>query len=303
MKLQRFAVAGALLASVSAHASIAGGGNGSLVMIAYDKNLSGDFSATAGVFDLGLTIDDLIGASGNGSGFTPTATATAANAGGVAWNFIQNTITVGGVVTSFGGTNDWTAAWNRLLTNVDAADLKFVITAFDTVGVGAAQRSLVTGRPDATVRLSATAASGLQQIATGKTNDIFTPIANKGTIASAANGAYTFTSADGVSTRANGYVMAGDAFGNEWRSNNALQGETLASDFTALYVVDGTGQRALVLGGLTLNVASGVLTNVLDYGYVPSPPVSELPEPGTGGLALAALVLLRCATRRGRRAA
>ena len=298
MKLQRFAAAGALLASVSVHASIAGGGNGSLVMIAYDKNLSGDFSATAGVFDLGLTIDDLIGSSGNGSGFTPTATAAAAYAGGVTWNFVQNTITVGGVVTSFGGTNDWTAAWNRLLANVDAADLKFAITAFDTVGVGAAQRSLVTGQPNATSRFSTAAASGLQQIAMGKTNDIFTPIANKGTIASAANGAYTFTSADGVSTRANGYVMAGDAFGNEWRNNNVLQGETRASDYTDLYVVDGAGKRALVLGGLSLNVASGVLTNLLDYGYVPPPPMLDVPEPSTYALALAGLVLLGRAARR-----
>lgn len=294
MKLQRFAVAAALLASVSAHASIAGGGNGSLVMIAYDKNLSGAFSATAGVFDLGLTIDDVIGASGNGSGVV----ATAALQQGVAWDFINNTIKIGGVVTSFGGTNDWTAAWNRLLANVDAADLTFVITAFDTVGVGAAQRSLVTGRPDATAHFTTVNASGLQQIAAGKVNDIFTPIANRGTIASVANGAYTFTSADGVATRSNGYVMAGDAFANEWRNNNVLQGETLASNITDLYVVDGTG-KSLKLGlGLSLSAASGVLTNVLDYNYGLDHPVSTTPEPGGWALLAAGLAVVGSALRR-----
>lgn len=283
MKLQHIAAAVALVAAGTANAAIATGGNGSLVLIAYDK---AGGTTTAGVFDLGLTLDDLVGAAGNGT-TGPTATSLAGLGQGLQWNFLNNTITVGGVVTSFGGSNDWTAAWNTLLANSDAADLSFVVTAFDSVGYGAQVRSLVTGKPNAPQTFTATQAMNLTAIAGGKANDIFTPIANKGTIASAANGAYTFTAADGATTRANGYAMAGDGFANEWRTANQLQGETNASSFTSLYIVDGAGKKFELEGTLSLSAANGTLT-------------LAVPEPTTYALLVTGLAVVGAAARRRR---
>lgn len=288
MKLQHIAAAVALAAVGSANAAIATGGNGSLVLIAYDKNAQGSFATTAGVFDLGLTLDDLIGATGNGTGVA--ATSIAASGKNLKWDFVNNTITVGNTITSFGGTNNWTGAWNTLLANSDAADLSFVVTALDTVGFGAAARTLVTGKADSTAVLSGTVASGLQQIGGGKSNDIFTPIANKGTIASAANGAYTFTSADGAATVGNGYAMAGNGFANEWRNFNLLQGETLASKTTALWSVDSLGRTFKLNGELALSAANGTLI------------LTAVPEPSTYALLVTGLAVAGFAARR-RRAA
>lgn len=292
MKLKHIAAALAVLAAGTANAAIATGGNGSLVMIAYDKAPTGSFNNVAGVFDLGITIDDLIGATGNGT----AVSATALQSKNLSWNFNTNTLSINGVVSNAYGANNWTAAWNTLLANSDAADLSFVLTAFDTVGVGASKRSIVTGKAGSTAVFTNTNGSGVQAIAGGLPNDIFAPIANKGTIASAANGAYTFTTADGAATRANGYAMAGDAFGTEWRSANSLLGETLASNTTALYAVDGAGKR-IQLGATTpgkgvveLNAATGTL----------SYSVSAVPEPSSYAMMIAGLAVAGAVARRRR---
>lgn len=288
MKLQHIAAAAlALTAFGSANAAIATGGNGSLVLIAYDKSPAGSFNNVAGVFDLGITLDDLVGSTANGT-TGATATSLAGTKSSLSWNFTTNVMTVNGATTTAYGANDWTAAWNTLLANVDASDLSFVVTAFDTTGIGAAKRSIVTGSATSTANFNSTQAVGLQQIAGGApTNDIFTPIANKGTIGSAANGAYTFTTADGAATRANGYAMAGDGFGNEWRSNNVLTGETLAANSTALYLVDGAAKKFQIEGTLNLNAATGTLT-------------LAVPEPTTYALMVAGLAVVGAAARRRR---
>lgn len=289
MKLQHIAAAVALVAAGTANAAIATGGNGSLVLIAYDKTGG---TTTAGVFDLGITLDDLIGSAGNGT-VGATATSLSGLGSNLSWNFNTNTLSVNGVASSTYGANSWTAAWNTLLANSDAADLQFVVTAFDSVGVGAAKRSIVTGQTGSTAVFNTTQASGLQAIASGLPQDIFTPIANKGTIGSAANGAYTFTAADGAATRANGYAMAGDAFGNEWRSNNVLLGETFASNTTSLYVVDGAAKKFQLGGTLALNAGTGVLS--LTTSVTPA-----VPEPSTYALLFAGLAVVGAVTRRRR---
>lgn len=294
MKLKHIAAALAVLAAGTANAAIATGGNGSLVMIAYDKASTGSFNNVAGVFDLGITLDDLIGSTGNGT----AVSATALQSKDLSWNFNTNTLSIGGVVSNAYGANNWTAAWNTLLANTDAADLSFVVTAFDTAGIGASKRSIVTGKPGSTVAFTTAFGSGVQFIAGGQANDIFTPIANKGTIGSAANGAYTFTTADGAASRANGYAMAGDGFGNEWRGNNPMLGETLASNTTALYAVDGAGKR-IQLGATTpgkgvveLNAATGTL----------SYSVSAVPEPSSYAMMIAGLAVAGALARRRRSA-
>lgn len=291
MKLKHIAAALAVLAAGTANAALDyKGENGSLVMIAYDKTSAGSFNNVAGVFDLGITINDLIGAAGNGT----SVVAGALQSKDLSWNFNTNTLSVGGVVSNVYGANNWTAAWNTLLANTDAAELSFVVTAFDTVGVGANKRSIVTGKADSAATFGTTGASNLQQIAT--TFDIFAPIANKGTIGSAANGAYTFTPAEGATTRANGYAMAGDGFGNEWRSFNVLQGETLASNTTALYVVDGAAKK-IQLGATTAGkgvVELDVATGTLSYS------VSAVPEPSSYAMMIAGLAVAGAIARRRR---
>jgi len=289
MKLQHIAATVALVVAGSANAAIATGGNGSLVLIAYDKSPAGSFNNVAGVFDLGVTMDDLIGAA---------STATASTAGSLAgqgknlqWDLVNNTLKIdGSVSTAYGATNAWTAAWNTLVGNVDANNFSYVVTAFDTVGFGAAVRTIVTGS-NATANFNSTQAVNLGNIAGGRANDIFTPIANKGTNATAANGAYTFTTADGAATRANGYAMAGDGFGNEWRSNNVLQGETLVANTTGLWMVNAnTTPAKYKIGDVALNAQTGVLTLT----------TAPIPEPTTYALMVAGLVVVGAAARRRR---
>jgi hypothetical protein len=296
MKLKHIAAAVALIATGAANAAIATGGNGSLVLIAYDKSAQGDFNNVAGVFDLGITVDDLIGSTGNGT----AVSATALNSKDLSWNLNTNTFSIDGTASTAYGANSWTAAWNTLLANSDASDLSFVVTGFDTVGFGAAKRSIVTGQAGSASNFNTTSASNLQAIASGLANDIFLPIASKGTIGSADNGAYTFTTADGAASRANGYAMAGDAFGNEWRSNNVLIGETNAANTTGLYIVDGAAKK-IQLGASTAGqgvVALNAATGVLSYKVSGEVVTPAIPEPSSYALVIAGLAVVGAAARR-----
>jgi PEP-CTERM motif len=303
MKLQHIAAAVALIATGAANAAIATGGNGSLVLIAYDKSVQGDFNNVAGVFDLGITVDDLIGSTGNGT----AVSATALQSKDLSWNLNTNTFAIDGTASTAYGANSWTAAWNTLLANSDASDLSFVVTGFDTVGFGANLRSIVTGQAGSTATFSTSNGSAVQAIAGGKANDIFAPLNGvaglsvaKGTIGSADNGAYTFTTADGAASRANGYAMAGDAFGNEWRSANSLIGETNVANTTALYSVDGAGKK-IQLGASTAGqgvVALNAATGVLSYRVSGEVVTPAIPEPSTYALLIAGLAVVGAAARR-----
>jgi hypothetical protein len=287
MKLHYIAAAMALATGLgTAHAGLASGaeagttGNGSLIMIAYDKRGG---TTTSGVFDLGIRINDLVGAAGHGGNIVA---GTLENSKMV-WDFKANTFSIDGAVSTAYGNNDWTAAWNRLVDNVDLADLQFVVTAFDAVGSNRNRRTVVTGVETPSVaKLTTEQAANLGAL-TG-TNSIFIPQNTRGTHPTADNGAYTFIAADGAATRANGYAMAGDAFANNWRNWNPLNGETFAGNDTYLYLVDGSGQyRQLGMQSrVSLNVASGQLT------------VTPVPEPSTYALVVAGLAVAGIAARR-----
>lgn len=287
MKLHHIAAAMALVTGLgAAHAGLVAGneagttGNGSLIMIAYDKRGG---TTTAGVFDLGIRIDDLVGAAGHAANVVP---GTLENSKMV-WDFTTNTFSINGTVSTAYGNNDWTTAWNRLLDNSDLADLQFVVTAFDAVGSARDRRTIVTGvQTPSITKMSTSNAGNLGLVATN--NTIFIPQNTRGTHPTADNGAYTFIAADGAATRANGYAMAGDAFANNWRNNNPLKGETFAGTDTYLYLVDGTGEfRQLGMqSAVSLNVATGQLS------------VTPVPEPSTYALVVAGLAVAGIAARR-----
>lgn len=293
MKLQHIAAALALVAAGAANAAVQSGtnGDGSLFLIAFD-NQNG--TTTSGFFDLGYTLSSFAGATGNGSTSSTLGALSAANTT-VVWNFVNNTVSLNGSqVTTLGSTN-WSAAYSTLLANADLGELQWVVGANDTTGFGANKRSLISGSTTPTDQAltsqNATNTSTLALVST--TNDIFTPIANKGTIGSADNGAYTFTAADGATTRSNGYVMAGDGFGNNWRNANKLGGTVYATEENGLWLADGNGNEQL-LGRLNLDTVNGTLTFT---NVVPS-----VPEPSTYAMALLGMGVVGLMARR-RRAA
>lgn len=292
MKLQHIAAALALVAAGAANAAVQSGtnGDGSLFLIAFDKQ---NGTTTSGFFDLGYTLNSFASATGNGS--STTLGALAAPNTTVVWNFLSNTISLnGGQVTTL-GTNDWSASFTKLLANSDAAELQWAVGANDTVGFGASRRSLISGSVDASAAdlLAQNTANNtnLGQITT--TNSIFTPLANKGTIDSADNGAFTFTAADGdASTKADGYVVAGNGFADNWRNANKIGGTKYANEENGLWLVDGgTAGADQLLGRLIFNTATGTLT----YTNVPS-----VPEPSTYAMALMGLAVAGLMARRRR---
>jgi hypothetical protein len=295
MKLQHIAAALALVATGAANAAVQSGtnGDGSLFLIAFD-NQNG--TTTSGFFDLGYTLNSFASAAGTGS--SATLGDLAAPNTTVVWNFLSNTITLNGSQVTSLGTNDWSASFTKLLANVDAAELQWVVGANDTTGFASGRRSLISGSVDASASdlLAQNTANNtnLGQITTS--NSIFTPLAGKGTIDSADNGAFTFTAADGdASTKADGYVMAGNGFGNNWRNANKIGGTKYANEENGLWLVDGgTAGAEQLLGRLIFNTANGTLT------YTNVTPA--VPEPSTYAMALLGMGVVGLMARR-RRAA
>jgi len=209
----------------------------------------------------------------------------------VVWNFVNNTVSLNGNLVTTLGTNNWSAAFATLLANADAGEIQYVVGANDTTGFGVNRRALISGSATATAQDKANQdgsnTTTLGQITTS--NDIFTPIATKGTIGSADNGAYTFTSADGATTRGNGYVMAGDGFASNWRLGNKLGGTVDAGVENGLWLADTSGAEQL-LGRITFSAANGTLTYV----------TPAVPEPSTYAMALLGLAVAGVAARRRR---
>ncbi|MFY9478355.1 MAG: PEP-CTERM sorting domain-containing protein [Aquabacterium sp.] len=290
MKLQHIAAALALVATGAANAAVQGGtnGDGSLFLIAFD-NQNG--TTTSAFFDLGYTLNSFASAAGNGS--SSALGVLAAPNTTVVWNFNTNTVSLnGGQVTTL-GTNSWNAAFTTLLANADQGEIQWVVGANDTVGFGANKRSLISGNVNATAQQreaqNAGNNSNLALITNPQNNDIFYPLTNKGTIGSADNGAYTFTAADGPTTRSNGYVMAGDGFGNNWRNANKMGGTVYAGQENGLWLADGLGNEQLV-GRLVFSAEAGTLT------FVTTP----VPEPSTYAMALLGLGVVGLMARRRR---
>jgi hypothetical protein len=114
MKLQHIAAAVALVAAGAANASLDNfaTGNGGLFLIAFD-NAAGSFTQTSTFIDLGYNLSD----------FAVGSALTGANQK-VVWNFGDDTVKVNGTTANI-GTNAWTAAFDKLVANADAGQIKW----------------------------------------------------------------------------------------------------------------------------------------------------------------------------------
>lgn len=296
MKLKHIAAAAAAVALASAGMSAQAAysldtGNQSLLLVAYD--VAGG-TTTSGIFDLGLTLDDFSGAS-TGAGFVGTTFANDTSSS-IVWDFNANTISVNGAVSTAYGGNDWTAAWNTLLANSDAADLRFVMTAIDLTGFGSNSRAWITGNQNPTTAQlglqDSTNFAAIKNSGVGQAKDVTLSTRSRGTHPTADNGAYTFTAADGATTLNNGFVMAPDGLRNNWFNAAKLGTDHKPGDDVALWLL-GNGVEIKALNTISLNAATGQLV----YGTP-----SVVPEPGTYALMFGGLAAVGALVRR-RRAA
>ncbi|MEY4429928.1 MAG: hypothetical protein RLZZ182_2617 [Pseudomonadota bacterium] len=326
MKLQHIALAVALAAAGSAHATVDrfSSGNGSLFMIAFD-NAGGSFNTTSSIYDLGVNLDDFYaGALG-----VYTQGTLAQNNTKVVWDFGANTLSINGTVQT-GKTNAWNVAFDKLLANSDAGQIKWTIGAGDSVGNGTSVRYLVSGQPTAT------------NLSTGQTSANTNSMSlvdgmwvgleangGKGTMVSADNGAFTVNpTADGVSaTTANGYVIATSGFATNWQGKDQVLKSITTETKNNLWLLNGLGNEVQIANytpaaGETITNAANLInspaspagsysgTFAIDWQAktltwetaAVQAPVPTVPEPETYGLAAVGALLAGVVARR-RRAA
>ena len=319
MKLQHIALAVALAAAGNAHAVVDrfSSGNGSLFMIAFD-NAGGSFSTTSSIYDLGVNLNDFY----DGALGVYTQGTLAQNNTKVVWDFGANTLTINGTVQT-GKTNAWDVAFDKLLANADAGQIKWTIGAGDSVGNGANVRYLVSGQP--------TAANLTSNQTSANTNSMsvvdgmwvgLEANGGKGTMMTADNGAFTVNpTADGVSaTTANGYVIASTGFGTNWQTKDLILKSITTETKNNLWLLNGLGNEVQIANYTP--AAGEIVTNAADLINSPASPAGSysgtfeinwqaktltwqtaaVPEPETYGLAAVGALLAGVVARR-RRAA
>ncbi len=304
MKLQHIAAAVALAVTGTANAAIDNftTGNGSLFLVAYD-NAGGSFTQTASLFDLGFNLNDIAGATGNGTTGASGSLLTGGQYGStVVWNFNTNTVTVNGTVQNI-GTNDWSGNFAKLVANSDAGQIKWTVGGGDNTGILGDARYLITGQPTAA---QLTNQNGSNSANLSGTNTLFgATIINKGTLSTADNGGWTFAAAvDGAATAANGYVIDSTIFGINWKTRNLL-GNAIVLDGAQqnLWLADASGAEKRVGDALEtvpgfLNNSTTLVFNAAAGTLTMSTPA--VPEPSTYAMALIGLALAGVVARRRR---
>jgi len=294
MKLQHIVAAVAMVAAGAANASVDQftTGDGSLFLIAFD-NAGGNYTTTSMFLDLGYNLS----AFKNGADLT-------ANGQKVVWDFGANTVKVNGTLAST-GTNAWTAAFDKLVANADAGQIKWTIGAGDSTGSGANANYLVTATGNSASQNAAN--TGSMNLANGMFTGL-TANGGKGTVVSADNGAFTFAAADGVAaTSANGYVIATSAFGTNWQGKDVMPNSITTASQNNLWLLQGNGVNTriasytgdaaeLTNGGSLLNNAGTFTFDVVAKTLTWE--TAAVPEPSTYALALMGLVVAGAVARR-----
>lgn len=273
MNFKMIAAAAALLAAGAANASINsfnGGtvaGNGSVVLVKLDS--------TGGTTQ-GLTVD--LGV--NYLDFANNGVLAAAGTT-IVWDFAANTITKNGALVT-GVTNDWASQFAIFAANSDAAETKWAIASGSQKGTSVTG-FLASGNPTA-AQFAAQASnntSGMNAITAGLVDSI----ANKGTIGSADNGAYSMGSTDAS------YVGSTTVYGATanvgWRNQIKWNTWLADGDVSALTQLNANGSEALIA-----NASFKLTGTTLTY------TVTAVPEPTTLALALAGVAGLVVSRRR-----
>lgn len=301
MKLQHIAAAVALAVAGTAHAAVdtMATNNSSLFLIAFD-NASGTQTQTAGFFDLGLNLND----------FLPTAALTQTNQK-VEWDFAGNTIKVNGTLQA--ATNSWDAAFDKLVANSDAGQIKWTVGAGDSVS-DPYVNFVVAGTPNASALSSQN--SG-KTAAMASVNNLFSlNLLNKGTVnvAGVDNGAWTAVGTIDGANAAAGYVIDSTLFGTNWQTKPAWVTTTTnaQNNFWKLNA-DGTEEAlgAAAAGSTIINSANllndkGTFTfnaaaKTLTWETAALAPVTpSVPEASTYSMGLTALALMGLLARRRR---
>lgn len=301
MKLQHIAAAVALTVAGAANAAVdsMATNNSSLFLIAFDNAL-GTQTSTAGFFDLGFNLND----------FLPTAALTQTNQK-IEWDFANNTITVNGTLKA--ATNSWDVAFDKLLANSDAGQIKWTVGAGDSVA-DPATNFLVTGTPTAT---------NLSGQGSGKTasmaivNNIFgTSMTTKGTInvAGVDNGAWTAVGSIDGATAAAGYVIDPALFGTNWQTKPGWNTATTNAKNNAWFLFgDGTeGALGAAAAGETIINSANLLNDKGTFKFdavgkkmtwetaALAPVTPSVPEASTYAMGLTALGLIGLVSRRRR---
>jgi len=301
MKLQHIAAAVALTVAGAANAAVdsMATNNSSLFLIAFD-NANGAQTQTAGFFDLGFNLND----------FLPTAALTQTNQK-IEWDFAANTITVNGTLKA--ASNSWTAAFDKLLANSDAGQIKWTVGAGDSIS-DPFVNFVVTGTPNASALSSQN--SG-KTAAMASVDSIFgTAMTSKGTInvAGVDNGAWTAVGTIDGANAAAGYILDSTLFGTNWTTKPAWNTWTLnaKNNFWKLNA-DGT-EDALggAAAGSTITNSANLLNDKGTFMFdavnkkmtwetaALAPVTPSVPEASTYAMGLTALGLIGLVSRRRR---
>lgn len=299
MKLQKIVAAVALLAAGAANAAVdmfdgvTALGNGSLILVMAD---------TTGTTTQGLTVD--LGF--HYSDFQVGGVLNQANQT-VVWDFSANTISVNGSILG-GITNDWADQFATFAANSDAAETKWAVISGSQKGTQVSG-FLTTGVPTASQLTQQS--SGVTSPMGGVNNPLIKNALNKGTLATADNGAYAMGNTDNAYvgtayhlTSLNGWKNSikwstwnVDGGSNNFWQVNANGSESRVADsasFTfdpALYTLNTTG---LLNGAGTLTLSGNTLT----WKTASLEAIPAVPEPESYALALVGLAAAGFVARR-----
>jgi PEP-CTERM motif len=306
MNFKMIAMAAALVAAGTAHAGITKmdgvtvNGDSSVLLVMLDST-----NNTAGPNVRGLTVDLGLSFSQLRSGGMYSGADQS-----LAWDLANNTFTINGAVQT-GATNDWSGQVADFISKADMAQVKYALVAGSKRG-NTPNAYLITGTPTTSqlTNHDAQKVSNMGQVDL----PLYIQGANKGTLGTADNGAYSSGPADagyvgtGYNlTSTNGYLnnvawstwtsLGGKTNLTESRANGSEVGVGLTSTFALPVNATGWDTTGLLNNRGTLQVSADGLSVSWKTASAITPAV---PEPETYALMLAGVAVATLAARRRR---